>query len=239
MENKLGLIDPNDYDNWEENSLRPGGGGGGGGKKKEKHQGKKTQNKMQENLTLASKANVSEYDAKHPEVSDDIDTGIDITLGRIVESDTGSVSLPNLEKYVYWLYQRLNSNEVPEVGEECDLEFTKSSGPGGQNKNKVATAVRLTHRYMGIRFLKDSKRTQEGNRGDAIRRAELLVEDHMEKWMNYLVSREGEMRRIIVQKLRAVLVPGLSEKTVPKNKKEAFDKFCRMMGRWPVDYVFE
>ena len=33
---------------------------------------------------------------------------------------------------------------------ECDVRFTRRSGPGGQNRNKVETAVILTHRPTGI-----------------------------------------------------------------------------------------
>lgn len=29
---------------------------------------------------------------------------------------------------------------------ECDIQFYRAGGPGGQHQNKVETAVRLTHR---------------------------------------------------------------------------------------------
>jgi protein subunit release factor B len=49
---------------------------------------------------------------------------------------------------------------------EVDLEeiFTRSSGPGGQHVNKVATAVTLRHRPSGISVTAQDSRSQAVNR---------------------------------------------------------------------------
>src|SRR4029077_12316580 len=49
---------------------------------------------------------------------------------------------------------------------ESDLEetFSRSSGPGGQNVNKVATAVTLRHRSSGISVTVQDSRSQAQNR---------------------------------------------------------------------------
>ncbi len=49
---------------------------------------------------------------------------------------------------------------------EKDLEeaFVRSSGPGGQNVNKVATCVVLTHRPTGITVKCQKERSQAANR---------------------------------------------------------------------------
>jgi hypothetical protein len=59
----------------------------------------------------------------------------------------------------------------PEVlAAECDFRATRRSGPGGQNRNKVETAVILTHRPTGIRAEASERRTQGENRRAALDR---------------------------------------------------------------------
>ncbi len=47
---------------------------------------------------------------------------------------------------------------------DCDLEFFIASGPGGQNRNKVETGVRLTHRPSGVTVTAVERRSQHANR---------------------------------------------------------------------------
>jgi len=51
---------------------------------------------------------------------------------------------------------------------DCDLSSGRSSGPGGQNRNKVETAIRLTHRPSGITASATERRHKEQNRKQAI-----------------------------------------------------------------------
>jgi RF-1 domain len=53
---------------------------------------------------------------------------------------------------------------------ECEFRATRRSGPGGQNRNKVETAVILTHRPSGIRAEASERRTQGENRRAALGR---------------------------------------------------------------------
>jgi hypothetical protein len=50
---------------------------------------------------------------------------------------------------------------------DCRVERTRRSGPGGQHRNKVETAVVVTHLPTGIRGEASERRSQEANRQKA------------------------------------------------------------------------
>jgi len=58
---------------------------------------------------------------------------------------------------------------------ECELRFTRRSGPGGQNRNKVETAVVLTHGPSGVVAEASERRSQQENRQMALFRLRILL----------------------------------------------------------------
>lgn len=63
-------------------------------------------------------------------------------------------------------FEKIEDFDIPE--EELRFEFSRSSGPGGQNVNKRETAVRVIHELSGLSVHADSERSQEQNREKAI-----------------------------------------------------------------------
>ena len=81
---------------------------------------------------------------------------------------------------------------------ETDLEesFARSSGPGGQNVNKVSTAVTLRHLTTGISVTVQDSRSQAVNRNLARERLLDAIENAREgQRMAEIAKREKERRR--------------------------------------------
>ncbi|PYK12317.1 MAG: peptide chain release factor-like protein [Verrucomicrobia bacterium] len=79
---------------------------------------------------------------------------------------------------------------------DLDEIFARSSGPGGQNVNKVATAVTLRHRPSGISVTVQDSRSQAVNRKLARERLLDAIESAREEQrMAEIAKREKERRR--------------------------------------------
>ncbi len=87
--------------------------------------------------------------------------------------------------------QRLGIRDV-----ELEETFARSSGPGGQNVNKVATAVTLRHKPSGISVTVQDSRSQAMNRKLARERLLDAIESAREEQrVAGIAKREKERRR--------------------------------------------
>src|SRR3989339_1233388 len=85
--------------------------------------------------------------------------------GRVHTSTATIAILPEIEPKQF----EINLNDL-------EITFSRAGGPGGQNVNKVETAVRILHKPTGVVISSREERSQQKNREKAlaILRAKLL-----------------------------------------------------------------
>jgi len=79
---------------------------------------------------------------------------------------------------------------LEELLSQCDVLFLRRSGPGGQHRNKVSTAVVLRHRPSGIQAEANERRSQSENRTQATfrLRIQLALEIRTERALSEIPS---------------------------------------------------
>jgi peptide chain release factor 1 len=105
-------------------------------------------------------------------------------MGR-VHTSTASVAILPLRKKVSF---EINPSDL-------EMEFSRSGGAGGQNVNKVETAVRLIHKPTGIDVRSTSERSQAKNREKAmsILLAKLSLMKEEEEAKKYAGNRKDQI----------------------------------------------
>ena len=118
--------------------------------------------------------------------------------GRIHTSTATVVVLPEIKESEI----QINPNDL-------DWQFTRAGGHGGQNVNKVSTAVRLTHRPSGIIVQAREERFQQQNREIALSllRAKLWEKEEERKLKEVAGYRSAIGRGMRAEKIRTYNYP--------------------------------
>jgi protein subunit release factor B len=104
--------------------------------------------------------------------------------------------------------------QLPPADEELVWGYFKSSGPGGQHKNKTESGVRLTHLPSGITVTATERRSQFQNREAALER---------------LIQRLTQLNR--PRKTRKATRPTLASKKRRLKAKQRKGAIKRLRGR--------
>jgi len=78
------------------------------------------------------------------------------------------------------------------------IEWFSGTGPGGQNRNKVQTCVRITHIPSGIKSIGQTERTRTGN----FRLAFQNLGKKIEMWVKKQIALESVPRKKIDERIR-------------------------------------
>ncbi|WP_294206667.1 peptide chain release factor H [uncultured Chryseobacterium sp.] len=165
-----------------------------------------------------AKDNTIEYEIIHRENGDKNLTLKSVTLllkakeeclNGFLKSWTGSIcwtgksTFRKLHKRSNWyigIFELEGLNEITFSEKEIRFQTTRSQGSGGQNVNKVNTAVRATHIPTGISvFAQDSRSQLENKKLAVMRLREKIVELHIRQlekrmqdtWNNHLQVERG------------------------------------------------
>ncbi len=87
---------------------------------------------------------------------------------------------------------------------ECREEFFVGGGPGGQHRNKTASAVRLFHPATGLLVTATERRSQLQNRGAALERLRerLRALSHVPRARRPTRATRGSQERRLAEKRR-------------------------------------
>jgi len=147
---------------------------GSAGKKHSDHHGKKTSNFIRDDFVKHN------HDLQIKESKNRIEK---VILDFPDFKDNEDLRNRFLDRYIGWVKECLTINKlIFREEKDIDLDFSRSSSHGGQNVNKVETAVRVNHIISNISVHNEETRDQIENRQKAVKLLKEKLAEHLQDW---------------------------------------------------------
>ena len=193
---------PEDYydERYDEDSRHRVGGGRAGGKRNPEHHGLKTRNEIARNQVHESEINRGEQAR----------TKILRILAGFPELGSRENEDRFIDTYLNWLQGCFAQNKLILEPQFIKLEFSRSSGAGGQNVNKVETAVRARHLKTNLTAHNEEQRSQSDNRTAALKHLQTKLLEHLKDWKTWLHSENKKITDITRYDILEMMAESLS-----------------------------
>jgi hypothetical protein len=89
---------------------------------------------------------------------------------------------------------------------QCEVDMFRSSGPGGQKKNKTSSAVRLRHAATGLSAIGSEERSQHVNKRRALRRLRETMAVERREPLERLTYKPSDLLRTYITREGSVAV---------------------------------
>lgn len=99
-------------------------------------------------------------------------------------------------------------DHLERLAKDCVITAYRSSGPGGQKKNKTESSIRVVHRPTGITRVATASRSQSRNRIAALERVHDELERRARRRTPRIATRPGpaaKARRVAVKRRAGAL----------------------------------
>ena len=157
---------------------------GSSGKSHPDHHGKKTSNFIKDDFIKHN------HDLKVSEARKNIEK---VILDFPQFDDNEDLRNRFLDRYIGWIKESLKIGKlIFREEKDVEIEFSRSSSPGGQNVNKVETAVRAIHNISHIWAHNEETRDQIYNREKAINHLKQKLAEHLNDWSHYTEGKNIE-----------------------------------------------